>query len=306
MTPPTRSPVFRLTLRQRETISGYLTILPWFVGFLVFTAGPMMASLYYSLTDWGLVDQPKFIGLMNYQKMLSDPLVWQSLWVTVKFTITSVPARLILALIVALLLVRPIKGTNLMRTIYFIPSVVGGVPVALLWMWMLNADYGIVNYFLKLLGINGPGWIADPKWALWSLVLMSCWNIGSPMVILVAGLQNIAPHLYEAAELDGANGWDKFRFVTIPMLSPTLFFLLVSSVIGAFQVFDAAYVMTSGGPLRATYFYLLYFYQTGFRYLNMGYASALVWLLFVLIIIMTALIFRSSSLWVFYESEVKK
>lgn len=294
------------TLRRREALSGYISIAPWFAGFVIFTVGPMIASLYYSFTRWGLIDQPVFIGLENYKKLLTDPLIAHSLWVTTKYTLTSVPGRLILALIVALLLVQPIKGTNFMRTIYFIPAVVGGVPIAMLWLWMLNSDYGIINYFLSLLGIKGPAWLADPAWALWSLVIMSCWYVGSAMVILVAGLQNISPQLYEAAELDGANALAKFRYITLPMLSPTLFFLVVTSLIGSFQAFDSAYVITGGGPVRSTLFYMLYFYQTGFKFLNMGYASAQVWLLFIIIIVMTLLVFRSSSVWVFYESEVKK
>jgi multiple sugar transport system permease protein len=306
MAQPTEKKPVKWSLRKREALAGYLSITPWFIGFLVFTAGPMLASFYFSFTKWGLIDKPQFIGLGNFQKLLTDPLVGQSLWITTKYTLTSVPGRLILALIVALLLVQPIKGTNFMRTIYFIPAVVGGVPIAMLWMWMLNKDYGIVNFGLKMLGITGPAWLADPKWALWSLVIMSWWYIGNTMVILVAGLQNISPQLYEAAELDGANGFAKFWHITLPMLSPTLFFLVVSSLIGSFQAFDSAYVMTDGGPMRSTLFYLLYFYQTGFKFMNMGYASAQVWLLFVIIIALTVLVFRSSSLWVFYESEVKK
>lgn len=296
----------RWSLSKQESLAGYTMIAPWFIGFLIFTAGPMVASFYYSLTNWGLIDTPKFVGLGNYQKMMSDPLVWHSLWVTTKYTFASVPGRLVLSLIIALLLVQPIKGTNLMRTIYFIPAVVGGVPIAMLWLWMLNADYGIVNYALNSLGIPSVAWLSDPDIALWSLVLISCWYVGNSMVILVAGLQNISPQLYEAAELDGATPLAKFRYVTLPMLSPTLFFLLVSSLIGSFQAFESAYVITSGGPVRSTMFYLLYFYQTAFKYLKMGYASAMIWLLFLIIIIMTILIFRSSSMWAFYESEVKK
>ncbi len=294
------------TMRKSEILSGYITILPWFIGFIVFTAGPMVASLYYSLTKWGLLDTPKFVGLANYAQLLQDPLVGHSLWITVKYTLFSVPGRIILALVVALLLVRPIAGVNTIRTIYFIPAVIGGVPAAMLWMWMLNGDYGIVNYALGLFGIHGPAWLGDPQTALSALIIMSLWNIGTPMVIMIAGLQNISPQLYEAAELDGAGGWGKFRFISLPMLSPTLFFILVTQVIGSFQVFDAAYVTTSGGPIRSTLFYLLYFYQTGFSELKMGYASAMIWLLFIIIITLTVLIFKSSSMWVFYETEVKK
>jgi multiple sugar transport system permease protein len=294
------------TTRTNEAVSGYIAILPWLIGFLAFTAGPMVASLYYSTTQWGLLDKPKFIGVGNYIRLANDPLVWHSLWITTRYTLFSVPGRIILALIVAMLLTRSIFGVNTIRTIYFIPAVIGGVPAAMLWLWMLNGDYGIVNYLLNLVGIHGPAWFANPATALWALVIMSLWNIGTPMVIMIAGLQNISPQFYEAAELDGANSLGKFRYITLPMLSPTLFFLLVTSIIGSFQVFDVAYVTTSGGPVRSTLFYILYFYQTGFTNLQMGYASAMIWVLFIIIILLTLLIFKSSGLWVFYETEVKK
>jgi multiple sugar transport system permease protein len=186
--------------------------------------------------------------------------------------------------------------------------------VALLWLWVLNPDYGILNYLLSLIGITGPKWLADPNWALWSLIGMSLWNIGIPMVIFIAGLQSIPPQLYEAAEIDGANAWHKLWYVTLPLLTPTLLFLLINQIIFSFQqMFDLVYAATGGpgssslgGPIRTTLVYLLYFYQTGFKYLNMGYASALVWVLFVIILLLTAAIFKSSSLWVFYESEMRK
>jgi len=301
-----RWPTLRLSQRRREAIEGYFFIFPWAIGFLIFTAGPMIASLVLSFTEWGLIDQPRFTGLGNYIKMAKDPLFLHSLWVTVRYTIFSVPARLILALILALLMVRPLWGINTIRTIYYIPAVLGGVPVALLWMWVFRADYGILNYLLGVIGLKGPEWLSDPNWAPWALVLMSLWNLGMPTLIFIAGLQAISPALYEAAIVDGANWWHKLRYVTLPMLSPTILFLLVNGIIGSFQVFSVAYVLTGGGPVRSTLFYLLYFYRTGFSYFRMGYASALVWVLLVIIMILTALIFKSSSLWVFYESEVRR
>lgn len=296
----------RFTQRRREAIEGYLFILPWAVGFLVFTAGPMIASLVLSFTKWGLIDKPEFVGAANYVKMVHDPLFWHSLKVTVRYAVFSVPMRLILALAVALLMVRPLRGINTIRTIYYIPAVLGGVPIALLWMWVFRPEYGILNYLLSLIGIKGPAWLADPQWAPWALVVMSLWNLGMPMIIFIAGLQAIPPSLYEAAVVDGANWWHKLRHVTLPMLSPTILFLLINAIIGSFQVFGVAYVLTGGGPVRATLFYLLYFYRTGFSYFRMGYASALVWVLLVIILVLTALIFKSSSLWVFYESEVRR
>lgn len=298
----------RLNLRRREAIEGYLFISPWVIGFLIFTAGPMLASLGLSFTKWGLIDRPEFIGLDNYIRMAKDPLFLRSLWVTVRYSIFSVPLRLILALAVALLMIRPLRGINLMRTIYYVPGVLGGAPVALLWMWVFRPDYGILNYILKIVGIEGPEWLADPNWAPWAIVIISLWNIGLPMVIFIGGLQAIPDHLYEAATVDGANWWHKLRYVTLPMLSPTILFLLVTQIIQSFQVFDLVYVITegTGRPVRSTLFYLLYFYQNAFIHFRMGYASALAWALLLIILILTALIFRSSSLWVFYESEVRK
>jgi multiple sugar transport system permease protein len=292
----------------REAIEGYLFILPWFFGFLVFTAGPMLASLALSFTEWGLVDQPVYIGLENYAKMASDPLVWHSLWVTVRYTLLTVPLQIVLALCIALILVRPFRGVYTFRGIFYLPNILGGVVTALLWMWVFNPDYGIANYLLSLVGIKGPLWLNDPDWALPAIVIMSVWNLGASIVLFIAGLQSIPQHLYEAAELDGAGAFAKFRYVTLPMLSSSLLFILITTMIASFQVFDIAFVASSGngGPLRSTLVYLLYFYQNGFKYFSMGYASAMIWLFMAIILLLTLLIFRSSSMWVFYESEVRR
>jgi multiple sugar transport system permease protein len=296
------------THRRREALEGYVCILPWLIGFLVFTAGPMLASLGLSFTKWNLLQSPNWFGIGNYVKLVKDPLFWHSLGITVRFTLISVPARLALALALALLLTRTLRGMNTIRTIYFLPAIVGGVPVALLWSWVFNPEFGIFNYVLSLIGIQGPKWLLAPDSALWALIIMQLWNVGIPMLIFIAGLQNIPPQLYEVAELDGANSVAKLFHVTLPMLSPTLLFLLISQLISSFQVFDIVFVATrgTGGPMRSTLVYLLYFYLNGFRFFEMGYASALVWVLLVIILALTAVIFRSSSLWVFYESEVKK
>ena len=308
---PAASPHTRrkMTKRERrEAIEGYLFLLPWFIGFIVFTAGPMIASLVLSFTKWGLVDTPVFIGIENYRKMINDPLVWHSLAVTARYTLLTVPIRLVVSLGVALILVRPIPGVYAYRGIFYLPNILGGVVTALLWMWVFNPDYGILNYLLSLIGIPGPAWLSDPNWALPAIVIMSAWNVGASVILFIAGLQSIPPTLYEAAALDGAAGYARFRYITLPMLSPTLLFFLITSIIGSFQVFDIAFVASSGsgGPVRSTLVYLLYFYQNGFRYFNMGYASALVWLLLVIILILTLIVFRTSRSWVFYEAEARQ
>ena len=299
----------RMSKRERrEAIEGYLFILPWFFGFLVFTAGPMLASLALSFTKWGLIDKPVYIGFDNYVKMANDPLIWHSLGVTLRYTLLTVPLQIVLALCIALILIRPFRGVYAFRGVFYLPNILGGVVTALLWMWVFNPDYGIANYLLSLVGIQGPPWLADPDWALPAIVIMSVWNLGAAIVLFIAGLQSIPQHLYEAAELDGAGGFAQFRYVTLPMLSSTLLFILITTMIASFQVFDIAFVASSGdgGPLRSTLVYLLYFYQNGFKYFNMGYASAMIWLFMVIILLLTLLIFRSSSMWVFYESEVRR
>jgi multiple sugar transport system permease protein len=298
-----------LSQRQREALDGFLCVLPWLIGFLVFTAGPMLASLGLSFTRWNLLQPPVFNGIANYVRLIQDPMFWHSLRVTVVFTLISVPARLGLSLTLALLMTRPLRGMNTFRTIYYLPAIIGGVPMALLWMWVFNSDHGLLNYILSLNNIAGPNWLHDPDWAPWALIIIRLWSVGFPMLVFIAGLQNIPPHLYEAAEIDGANGVDKFFHVTLPMLSPTLFFVLVTQLIESLQVFDLVFALspgTLGAPLRSLLVYILYFYQVGFRQFEMGYASALVWVLLMIILGLTALAFRSSNLWVFYESEVKK
>jgi len=300
------------SIRRREALEGYLFILPWFFGFLVFTAGPMLASLGLSFTKWNLLQPPSWIGIANYVRMVNDPLFWHALGVTVRYTLISVPARLLLALGLALLLTHRLRGMNTIRTIYFLPAIIGGIPVALLWSWVFQPEFGILNYLLSLLGIEGPKWLADSDTALYAVIVISLWNgFGVPMLIFIAGLQNIPPHLYESAALDGANWRARLFSITLPMLSPTVFFLLVNQVIESFLIFDILYGITPpgaslGSPGQSTLAYLLYFYQSGFRFYEMGYASAMVWVLLVIVLVLTAAIFKSSSLWVFYESEVKK
>ncbi len=298
----------RLTPNQREALQGYLYISPWFIGFVIFTAGPLIASLFISFMKWAFIDQPVFVGLANYQRLFKDPIFGIALRVTFSFTILSVPLVIAVAFATALLMTRKLPGMRIYRTIYYLPAVIGGVPLALLWSWVFQPDHGILNRMLYLVGIQGPNWLGNPQTALLAVVVVGAWNFGLPMVVFIAGLQNIPPVLYEAATLDGAGSLSKLRFVTLPMLSSTLFFLLVNQIIGAFQVFTVVYVIGNGqgDPLRSTLTYLLYFYQVGFQRFDMGYASALIWVLFLIIMGFTLLVFRSSSLWVYYETETKK
>jgi multiple sugar transport system permease protein len=290
----------------REALEGYLGISPWLIGFLVFTAGPFLASLALSFTDWQITVPPRWLGLDNYVRIFTkDPDFWQSLRVTFTYVGLSLPLNLLAGLGLSLLLNHPAPGMRVFRTLFYLPVVLSGVSVALMWMWLLNPEYGVANTLLALIGIPGPNWFWSPDWALPSVVLMSLWRVGGGAIIYLAGLQNIPPHLYEAAEIDGAGLWAKFWNVTLPMLSPTMFFQLVMELIDAFQVFTAVYVITGGGPARSTLFYMLYMFRTAFEDFDMGYASALAWIMALIIMFFTVMVFRSSPLWVYYESEGK-
>ena len=289
-------------LARRETRTFYLLISPWLVGFLLFVLGPMLASLFISFTKWDLLSPARFVGLQNYEKMLTrDPLFWQSLKVTAIYTSIYVPMELAGGLILALLMNQKLRFVGVFRTIYYLPSVLPGVAFVVLWMWILHPNVGLINTLLSYIGIDGPRWLADPGWALPALLMMSLWGLGRSMVIYLASLQGIPRHLYEAAAIDGANAWHSFWKITLPMLTPTIFFNLVLSVISTFQTFTSAFVATDGGPLDSTLFYVLYLFRQAFQYFNMGYASALAWILFLLILILTLLIIRSSGRWVYYE-----
>jgi multiple sugar transport system permease protein len=312
-----------LSLRQRESLLGYLYILPWVVGFIVLTIGPMIASLYFSFTDYNIISPPVWNNFANYRKIfdglpqfiasgdttvLGDPLFWQSIKVTVKFAALSLPLGLVFSFFIAVLLNQKIRGVNIWRTIYFLPSVLAGVAVTLLWVRIFNPRVGILNPFLEnVLGIEGPGWFTDPNWAVPGLVIMGLWSAGGSMIIYLAGLQGVPTDLYDAAKVDGAGVVQRFLHVTLPQMTPVIFYNLVLGMIGSFQYFTEAYVASggSGGPARATLFYNLYLYQNAFKFFEMGYASTMAWILFIVILILTALVFRSSELWVFYEGELK-
>lgn len=295
---------------RREATIFYLTVSPWIFGFLLFTVIPMGISLYLSFTNWKVLSPPQFIGLKNYVDMFtSDPDFYQSLKVTILYTITSVPLQMLVALFLAILLNEATHAVGFFRTAFYIPSIVASVASAVLWTWIFNPRFGPVNGLLRTLGMGTPQWFNDPNYALSALVIMSTWGVGGQMLIFLAGLKGLPRGLYEAAEVDGANRLTRFLRITLPLLSPTIFFNLIMSMIGAFQTFDSAFVISTahagqiGAPLKSTLFYLLHLYQEGFTYLNMGYASALAWVLFLVILSVTFVINRSSKKWVFYSGE---
>ncbi|MGQ9553625.1 MAG: carbohydrate ABC transporter permease [Anaerolineae bacterium] len=290
-----------LGLRRREMLMGYLTLSPWAVGFLVFTLGPMIASLWFSFSEYKVIQPPRWVGLANYQRMFEDELFYKSLSVTVRYTIAAVPLGILTALIVAVLLNQNVWGARVMRTIFYLPSVISGVAVSLVFAWIFNHRFGILNYIIGLFGIRGPDWLGWRQWALPAFVLMSLWGIGGNMIILLAGLQGVPVSLHEAAEIDGATPWKRFWSITLPMISPAILFVSIMSVIGSFQTFTQAYIMTGGGPAYATLFYLLYLYRNAFSWFEMGYASALAWVLFAIILVCTLLGLRVSRSWVHYE-----
>jgi multiple sugar transport system permease protein len=287
----------------REAIEGYLFIAPWLIGFVVLTAGPMLAAFVLSFTNYDVVSTLDFVGVQNFSDIVTnDQMFLIAIRVTMIYVLVSVPIGIVLSFAVALLLNQPIAGQRFLRTVYYLPSLVSGVAVSILWIWIFQPDFGVLNTFLKLLGIQGPKWLFSEQWALPALILMSFWSVGGPLFIYLAALQAIPTNLYRAASVDGANWRMRFRYITIPMMTPILFFNLVMGIIGSFQTFTAAYVMTQGGPNHATLFYILYLYQNAFQYLKMGYAAALALILFAIILIFTLLIFRSSAAWVYYES----
>jgi multiple sugar transport system permease protein len=291
----------RIGFQRREELEAYLLLIPWMLGLLIFTLGPILASAVLSLTKYSILTPPEFVGLDNFEKMVADDLFWQALKVTAIYAIVSVPLGVTAGYAVALLLNQKVKGLAGFRTVFYMPAVVSGVAVAVMWLWVFNPDLGIVNNALRGIGVEGPNWFGDPDWVLFTFILISLWGIGGGMVVYLAGLQGVPTHLYEAAELDGAGSWRKFRHVTLPMTSPVIFFNLLMGMIGTWQVFTGAYVMTNGGPANATLFYVLYLYRNGWQYFKMGYASALAWVLFFIILSLTVIIFRTSAGWVYYE-----
>ena len=290
----------------RKNYEGWLFASPWIIGFLLWTLGPMIASFGLAFTEWDLFSPARWVGLENVNEMLRDPLVGKALKVTTLYALVSVPLSIFFGMSLALLLNAKIRGLRFYRTAFYLPSVLSGVAVALLWRWLFSPEFGLINLMLSYVGIQGPSWLGDERWALPSLVMMSIWGVGASTIIYLAGLQGIPTDLFEAAEVDGARGWDRLIHITLPMMTPVLFFQLVVGFIAALQIFTQAYIMTNGGPNNATMFMILYLYRNAFQFFRMGYASALAWVLFIYILVLTVLIFRSSSSWVYYEGEEKK
>ncbi len=294
----------RAAWEKEENIAGYVFLLPWFVGILIFVAGPILGSLYLSFTNYNLIGIPKLIGWQNYITMFQDPVWWDAMRVTFIYVFVSVPVKLLFALLVALLLKQGLHGVGIFRAIYYVPSLLGSsVAIALLWRQIFDSE-GIVNQGLNLIGIHATiSWVSTPNTALGTLIILSVWQFGTPMLIFLAGLKQIPQEYYEAASTDGAGPLRKFFTITVPMITPLLFFNMILQIVGSFQAFTPAYIVSggSGGPLYSTLFYTLYVYQQGFGYLQMGYASAMAWVLLLIIAAFSVISFLTSRYWVFYQ-----
>ncbi|MCE7987572.1 MAG: sugar ABC transporter permease [Caldilinea sp. CFX5] len=289
-------------VRRREW-QGLLYVAPWLIGFLIFIVYPFIWSIQLSFMEWKGIGTPKYIGVENYVNLFTDDEPFLiSIRNTLVYTAVHVPGVMVLAFLVALLLNERVRFMPLFRTLFYLPSVTSGVATVVLWVWILHPT-GLLNRLLALVGIDGPNWFGSTTWALPGLILMSLWNIGGDMVIYLAGLQGVPKQLYEAAEIDGANAWQRVRYVTLPMMTPSIFLTLILGIIGSFQVFTAALVATEGGPGYSTLFVLLHIYYNAFRYFRMGYASALAWVLFVIIMLFTIIQFWLANRWVYYEGE---
>jgi len=285
----------------RRTIVGYIFITPFMLGFLFWFLVPALTSLWLVVHDWNMIAPPEFVGLGNFRDLFTDKLFWQALKVTTAYTAIAVPLGMVLAFLLALLMNAKVRGITVFRTIYYLPSIVPAVSNAVLWAWILNSDFGLLNALLHVFGLRRVLWLQEPEWALPALILMSLWSLGGGMVIYLAGLQGIPNEFYEAAAIDGASAWAKLWHVTIPLMSPVIFFNLVMSLIGTFQIFTAGYLITNGGPQNATLFYVLYLWRNAFLYLKMGYAAALAWVLSFIIMGLTVFIFRGLGSRVYYE-----
>ncbi len=290
----------------RYQLAGLLFVLPVFLGTLVLNVLPTVASLGLSLTSWDLITPPEYVGFQNYARLAQDPFARAAMFNTVKYVIGAVSLGMLGSLGLALLVNQSLRGVRFFRLAYFIPVVTSVVATALVWQWILNGKLGLVNSMLRMIGIDGPSWLTDPRWAMFSIIIISVWaGVGYNMMIFLAGLQNIPQSLYEAATIDGAGGWARFRNVTLPLLSPTTFFVLIISLINSFQVFDIVYIITTtggaGGRLRSTDVWVYYLWQNAFSFFRMGYASAMAWVLFLVIGAITIFQWKFSKRWVFYD-----
>ena len=299
----------RSPLAKMEERRFYLFLTPWIIGFIFFGAGPLIGSIVLSLTNYSLLSAPSFVGLANYSRLLDDPLFYKSMINTIYFGGASVALSVVFTLVIAILLNQQVHGLWFFRMVFYLPSVVAGIATALLWRNILDPDFGLINLILGWFGIQGPGWLQSPNWAIPGLVLMSVWGAGNTIVIYLAGLQSIPPTLYEAAQIDGANWWDRFRHVTVPMMSPVIFFNIITGLIGSLQAYVLILIMTqggqtpAGGPENSTLVIGLYIYKEAFQYFDFGYAAALSWALFVFIMIITLIQFVLGRRWVFYDGK---
>jgi multiple sugar transport system permease protein len=293
-----------MSLRARDNLAGYLFILPGIIGFFIFSFGPLVAALLMSFSDYNMIEPAKWVGLKNYSTALnSDPLFWPSLKRTAIYTALNVPIGIALSLGVAVLMNQRLRGTAIFRTLFFLPSVVPTVAAVLFWIWLLNPDFGLLNYLLAQIGIHGPTWLSSPRWALPSLVFMDWWSTvgGTRMIIFLAALQGVPQDLLDAASLDGASPFRRFFSVTLPLITPSVFFVAILTVISSLRVFTPAYIATDGGPSYATWFYGFHMFTMAFQFFEMGYASALGWIFFIIILGLTLIQFRVQSRWVHYE-----
>lgn len=287
--------------RERaEARDAFLFLLPWITGFLLFTAGPVLFSLFLSFCRWDVISPIRWIGFANYQALVQDRLLLVSLWNTLIYALLFIPASQVIALLLALLLSQKLKGMPIFRTLFYLPTLTQGIATFTLWSVIFEPEAGLLNRGLRQVMKQPPGWLTDPAWAKPALVLMGLWAVGGTMLIFLAGLKNIPTQFYEASSLDGAGSWTQFVRITLPMLSPTIFFNVIIATIGAFQVFAAAFVLTSGGPSNSTLFYVYYLFNRAFVYFNMGYASAMAWLLFLLVLALTLVQMKVGQKWVHY------
>ncbi len=301
-----RHPARRRLSQQRRTeaIWGMICVTPAVLGFVIWHLGPILVSLFMSMTNWSIIGSPTWVGLANYQQIFtSDALFRRSLSATAYYAIGSVPLRILFAFCLALLLNQPVRGQSIFRTIFYVPSIVPLIASSVLWIWLFNPDFGLLNALLRPLGFPKLQWIYGESTVMPSLIMMNLWDVGPMIIIFLAGLQGVPRHLYEAVDVDGGNAWHKLRHVTLPMVTPTILFNLILSMIGALQSFTEVFVMTQGGPNNASLLYVLYLYRKAFEQSAMGYASALAWILFAFIALLSFLVFRSSSSWVYYEGE---
>ena len=295
-------PWWRTRLRRQEVLVAYLFVLPWIIGFIVFTAGPILVSFGLSFTHYKIITPATFAGLDNYTAMIRDRNFWQSLRVTTIYTLGSVPLNVVVGYSLALMLNQKIKGLSFWRTTFFMPSIVPILAVSYLFAWIFNPNIGLVNGLLRQVGIQGPEWFSSREWVIPTFIIMSLWGVGGGMVLYLAALQGVPTVLYDAAKADGANAWHRFYHVTLPLTSPVIFFNFLMGLIGSFQVFASAFFITSGGPANASLFYVLYLFRNGWEYFRMGYASALAWVLFLIIMAATLATFKLSGRLIYYET----